>query len=89
MLIFLISQNNIRKWYDGYHFGDVGCLLSVGCDELSFGILQHEPDGQTDLAIGKIPVIMQLSDLLSTMQEAVSLRKLETLLVWRIYSAAG
>ena len=25
--------DEIKEWYDGYRFGDVGCILPVGCDQ--------------------------------------------------------
>ena len=27
----------VKEWYDGYHFGECGCILSMGCNELFSG----------------------------------------------------
>lgn len=73
MLIFLISQK-YKKWYDGYHFGDV----DVYCpwDVMNYVLdLQRKPDAKP-LSYWKILVIMQLSDHLSIMREAVLLKSL-------------
>lgn len=66
------QAENIRKWYDGYHFGD----FDVYCpwDVMNYLLERSTIHRLSRSVIGKIPAIMQLSVLLSIIQEAASRR---------------
>ena len=47
------QAENMKKWYDGYHFGDFDNLLSVGCHELYAGA-SAQSEGEADELLEKL-----------------------------------
>ena len=73
------KADEVKKWYDGYHFGD----YDVYCpwDMMNYlRDIQRHPTASPGRILGRTPVIMRLFVRLLITQEVILLEKIETLL---------